>query len=643
MGDLSGLMAMLLGIAVVSAGIGILYQNYQKIEEMLGNKLSESLDRLGDPKLQPFRKVFHQYQHRSAELWYEWIRGQDKAVKDIAFDKLLDYLDSPLEKLGSVTVDAIKTVLAFKREKSFSAITNLLKKARKAWGQYKTVEVFYEKAVVGLALMNSKDAEKFILAELEIAKHKNDFDSLLLSLMKAIEKLEHSEPIEAAVLESVTENLLKFDVKKQALGLIEKYDLETQKRMYFKIFKKYLSSSSKILEENEDKIIEIVLSKLKKYTSVDFDQEIWSCILEAAENEKLVNITSNFLCDVIHYEDQIEAEQLADLLKLKEPGRTKYTEAMANRNKLNEKELALLKNHIKKEHIEFETKSFNIEKSKKTMTVASELAGEYHRLEQIFIGGAAIKNDKNNGVILIISGDAEIEKLYLLRALAANSNIAFAYIDSFTLINAPDLMMTLSNTLNNNKPCITYIDNLDTTLSKKLEKSQAQHLKDINKIIKELCIIPNMLFIGNISHSKENLKATVPDLDKAIKNSSHGNYKIIHEINKPDIKDRRRVFQNFQQKLQDKRTLDSEGFSVDALLGATEGFSLIDYQLFLEEFFEISLLIFGALISMPEFLKHAHRSERLFQAFTQFETDDLNDDAESEDIDAEKETEEQVV
>lgn len=630
MDDLGGLFQLFFGIAATSAGVWVVYVNYQKIQLLLKNKLAKSLDRYGDAEMQPFRKIFYEYNHRSAELWYEWIRGQDKAIQDMAFDKLLEYLNSPLEELGSVTTDVINTVLSFKREKSFSAITDLLKKSRKAWGQYKTIEVFYEKAIIGLTTMDQDDAEKFILAEYEIAKHKNDMNSLVVSLMKALGELKASEKIEETLVELLTENLIKFDIKKYALSMIEKYELETQKRINFRVFKKYVTSSAKTLEENDDKVLEAILTKLKKYISVDFDEEVWVCIINASQVERLKSIIYKFLSDFIQFEDQIDPMQFSELLKQEDPGLTKYIEAMSKRNKLNDKEQDLLKSNLKKEYLEFETKTLNIEKSKKTMSIPAELNGEYHALEQIFFNGSEIKNDKNTGTIHVISGNAEEEKLFLLRALAANNNIAFAYIDSHQVLSSSDVMMTLGNTLNNSKPCIVYFDNLDTTLSKPLNKIQASNQKEINNIVKELGIIPNMFFIGNISYNKENIKTTNPNLHKNINGSSHGDFKIFHEIRKPDMKDRRRVFQNYQQKLQDKRILDSEGFSVDALLGATEGFSYIDFQIFLDEYMQISLLMHGCLVSMPEFLKYAYRSAKLFDAFTKFESDDS--DAELEDL-----------
>jgi hypothetical protein len=552
----------------------------------------------------PLREIFLDFDHDSTKAWLKWIDAQDESKKQLAYDKLVEYLELPPSKLGVITSDVVKAIIVFRSKvDAFDVLANLIVKCRKHYKQFKTIDLFYEIATTGLVKIDQVKAKKFLADELNNMSLNSDLEELQKYMVRAIAQLDFTHEVESIWSNILISNEFSSKSRKEFLDLLDAKSSFIKERIYSKFLEVIIPSRVLGLAESEKMIYEPVLYKCINLLNSDGESNhLWSLISKACDNEVLQEITSKVLSSLITTDqDLILPEYLVELLSKPEPLRTTFMHTCMNKYKILESEKSALKVSVKESDLVFEYLKINIEKSKKTKSVTQELLGKYQELEK------AIKSsdggfEKKSATAIAFFGSALEEKLYLLRAYAANSNRSFVYIDIEQLLSADGIVKELKNHISQVKPCIVYIDNLGAVLGRDLEKKYSQNLKSILKTVKELAIVPSMDFIGGFSISLQDLDkfSSLALANLAINVSTVNRL----ELNKLSKEEKEVILRQSLTKIDPKRIEENEDFSLDEVISYFANFDLLDMLRFWNKYLEISLCAYGRLVSLNEFKKY---------------------------------------
>lgn len=587
--------------------------NYPLIEQLLQNKLEESLDRdIDDKANQPLHEIFLNFDHESTNAWLKWMDSQDTEAKNLAYQKIWDYLSGEPETLGSVTGDAIKAITAFKRPETYQLILDLLIKVRENFMRFKTVDLFYQDAVSALISINPEAGIPAIAEEVLNYQRRSDGEKMQLYIFKALAKQDEYDLVAPIFITTILNPDIFKAIKAELVYLIEKKNSIFRRKLYTEIFRAYIKIASNIVSEDDQQILEQIFQNSKKFfTKEDFDEDVWNCIVEICDLPKLrtlfIKLISNFLANG---EDELLREQITILIEKNEPAKSSFREALAKRFKLTSQELETISLPFKLEDLIFDKPTtITVEKSKKTKNVTHELLDTYHNFERIIFNTEQSKADRSLGMVSLIPGTSSIEKLYLLRALAANANITFIYVDYEKLIKANFEVANLKNSVNNCKPCIVYFDSIESILVKpELEKAEALHIKELIKALKDLSQLAGVHFLGNLPYNKDTLKQDNLELYSMIHSNTRGYFKLILSINRPDEKDKQRILLYNQNKMSPERIMDSEKYDASSIVNYAQPMSILEFLFFLTQYFEFSLFIYGELIPISSFIEESNFS-----------------------------------
>lgn len=550
----------------------------------------------------PLKNVFYEFNHESTKAWLKWIDGQDESKKQFAYDMLVNYLDLPLKKLGAITSDVVKAIVVFKKkEGAFDVLIKLLKKSKDHFSQYKSIDMFYEAAAIGLTKIDHEKAEAFLINELQDTNGATNLIPIQKYLVSALCHLEFNPNLEKCWVRILSNPDYPEATKKELLNSLESKADKIRERVYKKILNEQIDSKISSLSDNDKFIIEEVFYKLRNLiTKEDYDEEVWTAMIRAVDSTRIGNITNKLLIEMITSDERgLSQNQVLELLD--KPNRSMFLEACSKRHKLLETEASILKAPIKAEDLAFDKTKFNIEKSKKTKSVAHQLLDHYHNLEKIMQTSVGGRVDKSSTSVSVITGTGESEKLHLLRAYAANKNKSFIYIDIKQLLSSEGMAKEFKNHIVNNKPCLVYLDKIDKVLGIDLEKQEANIFKSITRSIKELSVLPSISITANIPYSQEDLSTGKLTLLSKIINGAGSIFRTIMTIDKPDDNTRGEIIHSYLEKINPKRITNSENFSIDELLEYSSSMNTLEVTLFLHQYFEISLLANGKLVSIEDF------------------------------------------
>jgi hypothetical protein len=566
-----------------------------------------------DPrKLHP-PKVFYKYNHDSIYHWVTWVKTQDSATQEKAFDQLVNHLSSPVSRLGVISADAIRALIEFTTERAYIILRNLLVTCSKALGQYKSIEIFYEDLAMGLTRFDRvPETEAVLIETFHEIKKKSELAQPQIAILKALGKLEFNQKVIQTFDEILANRSLNSKVRSEVLSIIEAQESDIQKRVFLTILDNQLKNQNGLVRDEDEKLFGTIFNRLKKYLANDECAEyLWELMNTGLASQKHNFVFIKLFCDAIELKDDaISNIKLLELLAKPEPARTPIKEAFVKRNSVDRKEQEVLRTNIKQEDLVYEKSICKSDKSKTAKAVSYELLNDYKALEKdLILLQDTSKSDKMVQSINVILGTGNDEKIYLIRALAANNNRSFVYVDAPTLYSDPELIQSFRTTVNNSKPCLVYMDNLDLVLEKNLSKTDSINVKNISRIVGEFSILPSVRFVASLPFTREDMQSLYSSMNDKLSAQSHGNFRVIYEMNKPDFIKRRMIISSKFADIKPERIeADSGSFDIDDFAESTDGMSYLEYGLLVSQYFEISLMIFGRLVSYKDFVElNQHR------------------------------------
>ncbi len=579
-------------LAIGSTGIGLtawyLKTNYKHLIEMVQNRLDTSLKReLEDNSKQPLHKIFYNYNHNSIKAWLSWYDGQDEFTQKTAFRKLTEHLEKPFKEHGAITNDVIFAIREIANRDSFEILSEFLKRSRRKWGYFKALKSFFENCLNALIELDPKKAYDTITYESRKASGNVDCQDLLKIILDSIKSYSDIEDIdiEDTISNITCENKNSTLIREYALNLMSRNDA-INKKILEKSLSKFLEKSIKASSKDDIKIIKLVLDRSSEYLSIE-TPALWKLFMVTTRKKMLKKHSMNLLASLIRSKDlEFSEEQLFELYKI---DKSQIGLELAKRNDLSEEEFLISKKLFDIDDYSFRKEFTKIFEQNSKNSVPKTLLKTFEEFS------GCTKKSSGGSTKLLLKGPAELDKIVLSRKLAESNSQKFIYVNVENILKAKHMIFTMKEMISKNSPCLVFFENFEKACDQELQHSK------IFQLTFDSLGYSNNTFVFSISD-----KASENEIDLVKFKYSE---KIVGEALFENLSKEAqlKLYNHYSFKLKPERESIEQDFS--ELYTYTENKSSSFFERFFFSYLQISLLIFGKLISIKQYQEFIDKKE----------------------------------
>jgi hypothetical protein len=588
----------LISLMLVALFAALIYTQLPRIEQMLKKRLEESLVRDSKNKgNQPLTQIFLGYNHRSVKEWIQWITAQEGDTKTEAFENLKKCLEVEPDELGAVTSDIVLAVANFGFDDCIDVLISFCKHIRDSYLQINSLEIYYKAATQSISRFELDRAREFLQDELMILKNKNDFELLERDVLMALANLEPCPELEEFWVRVFTHKNFTQRIKEEALMIIQKYPPESQNNILSKSMSYFINTPDLTLSLEDKRVIELFFGIGCKFLKDGLD-DIWKLSIEGVKHEHSKTLFIELLASVLSNKDFKLTEEQMQAVILDSEVAPLFRDILVIRFGIGENERSIFIRDFNT--LEYEELRNNIIKFIKPLgskVINPNFAEDYDYLNEKISSLTNKRKSQEIFSLKTITGTSDLDKIYMVDALATNSNKTFVYINSKSILNSIADISKLKPNLENNKPCVVLIDRLFETITEDLDKGQQNNLVNLMQTVTELGKEIGYDFVANFgvpqATSEQNTK--LRDLSGELLEVS---FNYLRDINLPDENERQKVINHFKEKLDPARTLNPDFEKV--LLSSRPDVSKLSYVNFLQEYFEKTLLLYGELRTLSD-------------------------------------------
>jgi hypothetical protein len=532
-------------------------------------------------------KIFYLYDHESEREWLSWMMTKDFETQKIACNHITNHLEDQPKHWGYITLEALECLKEFKNFQADHHVGKFLLNTSKLWGEYKSIPNYYQKAASVLAYLNDNYA--LTLFKNELAKSSNiiaNQEKKKIIINTLIEMNGAAVPLLAGIITNPHEIL---EIRIYALHQVPKLSQKSQKKLVIeatKILISQYSNSSLKLNLEELQLVEDIFKELIRHSA---SVEVFNLINQAAQieqlQEHLIAQIIKYVGSVSEFGNEIKEEELYAFSRLNDNSKDSLKKILAKKQKLSDDEL--------NEIILVKT-SPNISESKlihsniyqDCLPIFDGILGFINAIHELL---STINPEcaKSSGG-LILTGDANLEKIYYLKALAKRQDWQFDYINCQRIKDSSSFQDAVNTIDELRKPFLLYLNNPQALLEKG-EKIENELKKDFIKILEENCSDAKAHLVGNIPVPKEFMDYTIKENYTQLQNLFFGQEA---EINEADEALKLKILEGLLKHInlnhfENRIELSNE------IMELGKSLNLIEFSFFSIETFKTMLLVFG--------------------------------------------------
>ncbi len=590
---------MYMSLLMIVLAVWFIAANYKKLTLSLKAELEKRFSRLfAGINRQPLYKVFYGFDHKNTASWVNWIKTQNLRQQERAFARLADYLQEPPKELGLITLEVVRAVIAFEHTSSYEVLTQLLTNSRIKWGQYKALNCFYEEAAIGIMKLDEALAKKFLLDELSIIKNNPEVDSIKDSILAALTHLTNKIDLVETFNDICLDSQHSFYIRSKAISTIKENCSDDELLSCLNsILLKFLSKEDFNFNNDDLDVYSLALRHtLAFFTQEKYSDEIWELWCQALAHKVLNSITAQTLSTKIKSSDFIiSTDKLSHLLKSYPELKNIFSDALAHRFNLSNEELTLVKETEQNQEIlskyKYRDTIIKIYEQNITHDLPEILESNYNNL--------AVQTRKLKKQMLLITGRAEVEKLYLAELLAKELKRTFIYINGAMLMLSPDQMDQTLSHIKDNQNYLIYVENIFKMLNNPNDNlPNNNRLKKFNEVIYKLQSHPKIIILASIPMDLVDLYDNHPEIVTQIQSFPNDQFKANIDIGTASARFKQKVYAHYEVKLQDDR--DTSAFRFDELIYKTEDLSSVEFLDYFLDYLRTSLLTEGKLLPIGD-------------------------------------------
>lgn len=568
----------------------VLYNYIPKIEEILEDKFNIKINiARRSAKNSVLSQIFIKYNHKDIDSWIEWMKLSNPNIRNKAQTTIINHIESPPDKWGGVTAEAIRALSKFKNKEHLLIFKNFLGIAKKSWIKYKVSSSCYEAALKAIIEIDEDTGIKTLEEELS-KKLSIGNDGKTISIINALTTCSEEVDVDNLYIKIISNHEETLRAKNHCIQAVLKLSPEKSSNIFFSCFKQYIEETKEPISLDNLNIYETVFN----YCIRTINSKTFDYIIKACNHKFLAKSTLNILDLAIKANrESFQPDQLYKLLFNIVDERDIIKNALEVSHGLNISEKKILKYNDPLKVFKFEKAPMvviNIETA--TAIEIPKIISEYYDtlLSAIKERGRLKQSGQAGGIL--ITGFTQEEKILLCRAISVERRWSFIYGYCNDLASSGSRTKNFFDAMNRNKPCLVYIDNLTEIINSQNDS----FIKNLRMLANE----PSIFLIGSI-----NQEAPINDkgYTKLIETSQDLMYLFPKtlEINKCTDSFKMRILTNKLGSLSPNRGVDLlEQLEINK---PTANMTPLEYEKFLVDYLTISLLIHGKLVHIDEYNK----------------------------------------
>lgn len=446
--------------------------------------------------------------------------------------KLINYLEKPIQELGSITADVIKAINMLEYREGLDAIKALMASCKYNWGKYKALNIFYKESCLAIASLDP-NSKTFFELEFDELRYINDAQVLQEAVIESLINKELCQQTISIIKEIIYDTTSSLAIRKFTIHAINKLKDPNTILLYKDLLSIFLHSNNQFFTEEDDKILEIVMQQSCQLLKQD-PEELWEQILNSCTESSIADTCLTVVCDhIIALESNLTEKHLEDLYNLKNPY---LNEALAQKAKLSNEERNIIQDLDKLNYGSFSELIFHIDLNNKI-----KLPHSLNKSLQDF--DSRIKNSR----LTIISGNSADKELFVREYARQNKKI-FIYLNSTKIIQTPNLLSEIKSKITELPASVLYLDNYQINTQTE-SKSQTIRRKQLEELLQKLATNRKIQIIA--SNHEDNIKDY---LSTSIFNSCHS-------LNNCSNTEKRKLYIYYSSKLSPARNSEQSGFS----------------------------------------------------------------------------------
>lgn len=568
--------------------VSFLYLDNVKFKNALGE---EDLEKSIKPQVKsnsPLANIFYLYNHNSEKDWLKWISNQDKETRMQACNMIVTHLEDSPKHWGYATLEALESLKGFKDLYVDHHVGKFFNNTSHLWGEYKSVPNYYQKSLEVLCFLNEQSAINLISEEFN--KGSNSQNSMekkkiIINVLPDLGDL--SVPIMTEIITDLKE---APQTRIHAFHNIARFPAESAKKVFLETTKvlvsKYKSNSREIKSDDLQLIQDLLKESIKYVSEVEFfeviDKACRSPILQEYVIEQIVNRIESM-------DTEINAFEIYALIQLEDNAQSEIKRVLAKKQNLEINEINNIIVQRTKKQVKYQTLA-EVKIENETLPIPDVFKThikDIHKLLTKTANDQTQKCEKQSGGILI-TGDANLEKLYLLKALAKSESWDFTFINCENVNDKVSCNEALAQITALKKPYLIYLysphlllhdDNTPYTLQKqRFMQIMSQGLSDIKSFI-----------VGDIPSKKTDYDNELKQNHNKLKNKFFAHEM---EMSNLDEKAKLNIIENFLKYISIHR-FGNRKEVCNELLEIGKEMNIIEFTFFVLDTFKAMLLVFG--------------------------------------------------
>lgn len=569
----------LLGFGIVAL---LVFYFLSILDRILDKKLKFSLFRTSSNQYnQPLQEVFYKFNHKSTKEWCKWILSQDEEMQDIALAKLLDHINLHPAHYGVTTSEAVYAISLFNFPGVIEVLRNFIETLRDHWSSEspRVIKSSYVQALKGIIRINKSEALEIISDE--ISKDNYGIEEIGKTIIDILSGFVDKEGVSELFVKIIINKNEILKNRKYAIKSISKNHKFLESLILRELLEYFIDSE---LEFNEDdsKIFEIVFSDY----FVDINDQSFDLFIKSWASKNLSKILVDPALNILSNPQlKFNSEQLYAIYKLdlEKEVKEKIEMALARRFSLEPLEIELIKAVPALEKFPFHKSPMSRENFSEIIELPEDLLDKLEYIKNALTPRIVTneKGEKVQGGSIFIAGQAEKEKLYIARSIAASRrwSIVHGYFDEvfksgLSFRNFQELVLE-------SKPCLVFMEDMMSALNNPDESA-------IKNLI-HLSSDPMVFIIGTV---KQSLKLEEGEgSNPMLKTIPRDLFHLIEEIGIMTDEEKERRVVSLMSKLSSNR--EHISISAEEILKKTQGICSLDFDKYIHEYFKLALLVFG--------------------------------------------------
>jgi|GEM_PF-6762048 len=565
-------------------GLLIVYvemENRRSLEDEDDDPKTKKNSKIVNPTL---AKIFYLYDHGSEKEWLAWMMTKDYETQKIACNYITNHLEDKPKHWGYITLEALECLKEFKSFHVDHHITKFLNETSRLWGEYKSVPNYYQKAASVLAYINESYAlnifkDEFLRASNTFAN--TEKKKIIINTL--IEMNGSGVPMLAGIITNQNENL---EIRTYAFHQVAKLSKPSQKKLIIEAVKQLIthySSPSVKLTTEELMLVEDLLKSIVVFVT---SNEVFNLLNQASQLEQLQDhVINQIVIYLSNKEIDIKEEELYAFSRLADNSKNSLKKALAKRQGLTESEV---------NEIILVRTSPNISESKlihsniyqDALHIFDGILNNVNAIHELLSTSNPECNKTTGG--LLLTGDANLEKIYYLKALARRQDWNFDYINCLRIKDSTSFQEAVKTLDNLKKPFLLYLNN-PQALFEQGEKVETELKQDLLKIIEENCSDTKAHLAGVIQVQKDFMDFTLKEIYEKLQDQLFAQEV---EVNSPDESSKMKILEGLLKHISMEH-FENRIELCNEMLEIGKSLNLIEFAFFCVETFKTMLLVYG--------------------------------------------------